>query len=213
MALCLFLCGHLNGEIGNWSRERYRTNGSLFNCGHLTGEIGNGSREQYWTNGSLFYCGYLSGEIGNWSCERHRTNGPLFDSLWSSHWGNRKLFPWGIQDQWLSVCLIVVISLGKRETGPVSYTGPMTVCLFHCRHLTEEIGNWSRERHRTNCSLLVLLWSSHWGNRKLVPSATRPNGSLFVSMWSSHWGKRKLVPWAILDQWLSSVSVVISLGK
>ena len=137
----------------------------------------------------FLHCGHLTGEIGNWSHKRRRTNGSLFVSLWSSHWGNRKLVPWATQNQWLSVCFSVVISLGKKETSPVSDTGPMALCLFQCGHLTGEIGNWSRERHRTN-------------------------GYLFVSVWSSHWGKRKLVPWAIQDQWLSvCFSVVISLGK
>ena len=58
----------------------------------------------------LFQCGHLTGEIGNWFRERYRTNGSMFVSLCSSHWG-------------------------KRETGPVSDTGPMALCLFHCGNL------------------------------------------------------------------------------
>ena len=88
MALCLFQCGHLTGEIGNWSVS---DTGPMALC--------------------LFHCGHLTGEIGNWSRER------------------------AIQDQWLYVCFIVLSHWGKRETGPVSDTGPMALCLFHCGNL------------------------------------------------------------------------------
>ena len=40
----------------------------------------------------------------------------------------------------------------------MSDTGPMDFCLFYCGHLTGEIGNRSRDRHRTNGSLFVCFF-------------------------------------------------------
>ena len=78
----------------------------------------------------------------------------------------------------------------------MSNTEPMALCLFQCGHLTGEIGNWSLERYRTNGSMFVSLWSSHWGKRETGPVSERyrTNGSMFVSLCSSHWGKRETGP-------------------
>ena len=93
----------------------------------------------------LFHCGNLTGEIGNWSRERDRASCSLLVLLWSA-----------TQDQWISLCFIVVISLGKKETGPVSSTGPIALWC-HCGHLNGEIGNWSREHYRTNGSVCLIV--------------------------------------------------------